>query len=93
MTENFNEALNDLTESQFEILVARSKKFVHDEYEVEVVKPCRMLCFCPFGPLVEDMPIYETKRPSSCAVFGHECPAFVYSEPFIDFDEEDEEED
>lgn len=87
---DFNESLNDLTESQFETLVFRAAKFVRDEYEVEIVKPCRMLCFCPFGTLVEDMPIYETARPSTCAVFGHECPAFVYAEPFIDFSEDEE---
>ena len=90
---DFNESLNNLPESQFEIIVALVDKRMRDEgIGFNIEKPCRVCGFCPYGTLVEDMPIYENKRASSCGVFGHECPAFVYSEPFVDIDEEEEEE-
>ena len=44
------------------------------------VKPCRCSGFCPYGQLVEEFPLTETKR--SCEVFGHDCPVFYHAEIF-----------
>lgn len=58
----------------------------------EIEKPCGVLLWCPYGPLVEDFPLHglgdERWTPltesDSCAVFGHDCPAYYVSEPFVD---------
>ena len=49
-------------------------------------KPCRMLGYCPYGPLVEDFGFSESEK--SCVVFGHDCPVFSCAEPFVDDGEE-----
>jgi hypothetical protein len=59
-------------------------------------KPCRVLSFCPYGPLVEQFPAPRDARltrtyshpvevaETVCAVFGHVCPVFWTAEPFVD---------
>ena len=44
-------------------------------------KPCHMLGFCPYGPLVEFYQLREKPSKFSCKVFGHDCPAFYLAEP------------
>ena len=41
----------------------------------DIVKPCRMCGFCPYGQLVEEFPL-EDRTEVSCKIFGHDCPAF-----------------
>lgn len=49
------------------------------------IKPCRVLSYCPYGPLVEEMPLpNDDDDPRSCSIFGHVCPVFHCAEPFID---------
>lgn len=47
-------------------------------------KPCYVLEFCPYGPLVEEMEFEPIKQ--SCAVFGHICPVFKCAEVFTEED-------
>ena len=55
------------------------------------IKPCLMIWFCPYGPLVEDLPSSEDKK--LCEEFGHDCPVFYYAEPFMeDIDKNKDEE-
>lgn len=51
-----------------------------------------MLQYCPYGPLVEQMPLPEEPNERCCCVFGHECPVFHVAEPFIDEGEVSDEE-
>jgi hypothetical protein len=52
---------------------------------MNVIKPCKELGYCPYGPLVEDFPLYEDEpTEKSCSVFGHDCPVFYVAEPFMD---------
>jgi len=59
-------------------------------------KPCYELSFCPYGPLVEHMPLREEedRDQKSCTVFGHDCPVFscaeCITEEVMDADEGDE---
>lgn len=61
----------------------------------DVVHPCRVLGFCPYGSLVEQFPLPdEGKEDESnvCSVFGHICPVHRVAEPLgealiEDFDE------
>lgn len=48
------------------------------------IKPCRIIGFCPYGPLVENMPLPEEPNERCCKIFGHECPIFYAAEPFVD---------
>jgi len=55
-------------------------------------KPCRKLGYCPYGPIVEKTKLNDGEDPTiECNVFGHHCPAFYVSEPFVDAEEEREE--
>ncbi len=56
------------------------------------VKPCRVLQYCPYGPLVEEMPLPEEPNERCCSIFGHECPVFYCAEPFVDEGEVSDEE-
>ena len=49
-----------------------------------VCKPCWELKYCPYGPLIEDMPIQEKNDDKSCRIFGHDCPVFYVAEPFTE---------
>ena len=40
--------------------------------------------YCPYGPLVEDFPLKETKDSRSCRIFGHDCPVFYVAEPLTE---------
>jgi len=42
--------------------------------------PCLILGYCPYGPMVEVMPVDEFDMTNSCPVFAHACPAFSVSE-------------
>jgi hypothetical protein len=53
-----------------------------------VDKPCRKLGYCPYGALVEQFPLPRDRSPSSCSIFGHNCPVFICAEPFRDVREE-----
>lgn len=50
----------------------------------ELPKPCYILGFCPYGPLVEDMEFEPIEQ--SCKVFGHICPVFKCAEIFTEGD-------
>ena len=50
------------------------------------VKPCRMMAFCPYGPMVELFPLQEERGTMSCTVFGHDCPVFYTAEIFMEDD-------
>ncbi|MRR52600.1 MAG: hypothetical protein EG825_17140 [Rhodocyclaceae bacterium] len=63
------------------------------QFAQKIEKPCGLLLWCPYGPLVEDFPLHglapegarePITEPQSCRVFGHDCPAFYVSEPFMD---------
>ena len=47
----------------------------------EIVKPCLMCGFCPYGQIVEEYPFNDS---ISCSEFGHDCPVFYMAEPFVD---------
>jgi hypothetical protein len=49
-----------------------------------VCKPCWELKYCPYGPLVEDFPLQETRDSRSCRIFGHQCPVFYVAEPLTE---------
>ena len=49
-----------------------------------VIKPCKICCFCPYGVLAEKYPLGETGDKDNCSVFGHICPAFYVAEPFAE---------
>ncbi len=56
-----------------------------------VDKPCRDLAYCPYGVLVEELPLAKGNHPDQeCSVFGHVCPVFICAEPVIDFGEDEE---
>jgi hypothetical protein len=60
-------------------------KRVNWERRVKAVcKPCWELKYCPYGPLVEDFPLKETRDEMSCRIFGHDCPVFHVAEPFTE---------
>jgi hypothetical protein len=44
------------------------------------LKPCKILRFCPYGPMVELFPLQEGRSNMSCEVFGHDCPVFYHAE-------------
>ncbi len=58
----------------------------HESWEREGLKekPCRKAGACPYGQMVEMFPFREPRDEISCRVFGHSCPAFWMSEPFVD---------
>ncbi len=43
-----------------------------------IIKPCRLLGFCPYGPLVEEFPFNGEGK--ECEVFGHDCPVYYQAE-------------
>jgi hypothetical protein len=48
-------------------------------------KPCHILNYCPYGSLIERMPLAEkTDDRKRCAVFGHRCVVFKYAQIFVD---------
>ncbi len=49
-----------------------------------VCKPCWEIKYCPYGPLVEDFPLKETRDYMSCRIFGHDCPVYSMAEPFTE---------
>jgi len=52
-----------------------------------LVKPCRIISFCPYGPLIaEQFPLLKEPDEMSCAVFGHQCPIYFVAEPVCDGD-------
>ena len=53
-----------------------------DIYWRHIIKPCKLCGYCPYGRLVEEYPFTDSIR--SCEVFGHDCPTYYLSEPFID---------
>jgi hypothetical protein len=52
-------------------------------YWRHIIKPCKLCGFCPYGRLVEEYPFTDSEQ-MSCEVFGHDCPAYYLSEPFVD---------
>lgn len=54
------------------------------KYDVKE-KPCHVLKYCPFGSLIENMPLAErVDDRKSCSVFGHQCAVFRYAQIFVD---------
>lgn len=74
------------------------RDYFKEGFPTEIEKPCGILGWCPYGPLVEDFPLHGQMHgdaefgrqplatPSSCMVFGHDCPVFYVAEPFADLD-------
>jgi hypothetical protein len=61
------------------ILITRVRK-----YDVRE-KPCHILQYCPYGSLIEHMPLAEKEDDrKSCSVFGHRCAVFGYAQIFVD---------
>jgi hypothetical protein len=52
----------------------------------DLVKPCRLIRFCPYGPLVKQFPLLEEPDEMSCAIFSHQCPIYYVVGPFCDGD-------
>lgn len=65
-----------------------------NHFSKHVFKPCFVLDWCPYGPLVEDFPLdpddlqgwelHDGVTPVACEVFGHMCPAYFSAEPMLD---------
>lgn len=49
--------------------------------EIERIKPCHELGFCPYGQVIEEFPHRIEKTEFSCRTFGHDCPVFYCAEP------------
>jgi hypothetical protein len=49
-----------------------------------VCKPCWEIKYCPYGPLVELMPMQDSPNDRSCKIFGHDCPVFYCAEPLTE---------
>jgi len=47
----------------------------------ELITPCNVLMYCPYGQLVEMYPLPKNRGRMSCKVFGHNCPAYYQAEP------------
>jgi hypothetical protein len=74
------------------------REYFEKVFPTKIEKPCGILEWCPYGPLVEEFPLdgnmhgdIEFRRkslaePSACRVFGHDCPVFYVAEPFFDPD-------
>lgn len=41
-------------------------------------KPCIKCGYCPYGPMVENFPLDNSKL--SCPIFGHDCPMYYNAE-------------
>ena len=50
--------------------------------KLKIEKPCHILPYCPYGPLVEQFPLKKKRTNKSCKIFGHECPIFYVAEGF-----------
>ena len=48
------------------------------------VKPCHKLGYCPYGAMVEAFPL-KNRSKISCEVFGHDCPMFYNAEDLSEF--------
>ena len=49
-----------------------------------ICKPCWEIKYCPYGPLVELVPLKELPDDRSCRIFGHDCPVFYCAEPLTE---------
>jgi len=49
-----------------------------------VCKPCWEIKYCPYGSLVEYMPLEDDNKEKICRIFGHICPVFKVAEPFTE---------
>lgn len=58
-----------------------------------IIKPCWILKWCPYGQLVEEYPSDKVKNDKNkvCEVFGHHCPAFYQAELLTEIDHAPEE--
>jgi len=63
------------------------------EFPKLIDKPCASLLWCPYGSLIDELPLdyFDTPHASgddgaSCQVLGHDCPAFHVAEPYSDSD-------
>lgn len=50
----------------------------------DVIKPCHITSYCPYGQLVEEFPLRKKRNKFSCEVFGHDCPCFYHTELFAE---------
>jgi len=48
----------------------------------DILKPCKLCGYCPYGVLVEIYPLRNAKE--SCEIFGHDCPVYYLAEPFTE---------
>lgn len=61
------------------------------DIEFKLPKPCKDLGYCPYGILVEELPVATgNDLEHECGVFGHLCPVFVCADAVVDGEEEDE---
>lgn len=60
------------------------KKRVSNGYIKAVCKPCWEMKYCPYGSLVENLPIGDIGNDETCRIFGHICPVFYVAEPFTE---------
>lgn len=70
------------------------REYFDKEFPQSIERPCGILSWCPYGPLVEQFPVAGTGpgqyvaciEPLECGVFGHDCPVYYVAEPFADPD-------
>lgn len=68
------------------------RDFFDKEFPESIERPCGVLSWCPYGPLVEQFPPVGSPpgnphvEPVACGVFGHYCPVYYVAEPFADID-------
>jgi hypothetical protein len=47
-----------------------------------LTRPCNILRYCPYGPLVEQFPLDNSSSDMYCKIFGHHCPVYYCAEMF-----------
>lgn len=48
----------------------------------DIIKPCKLCGYCPYGQLAEDFPLRDSKE--SCQLHGHDCPVYYVAMPFME---------
>lgn len=69
-------------------ILIKERKFTCDE----IIKPCKVCGYCPYGDLVEEFPPYhendEHRKEYICQVFkGCECPVFYLADGSDEFND------
>ena len=61
-----------------------AKKIDWNKRVKAICKPCWEIKYCPYGSLVEYMPLKCENIQKKCRIFGHVCPVFMVAEPFTE---------